>query len=343
MRARDLLELLLLSLLWGLPICSCAPPCRPSGRPPSSRCGSVGGRTAAARDGAAWWDALVLAHPRQLLVLGVPYTALPFMLLAYASLHITAGLVAVLNATAPLFAALIAHFFLKERLGRRSAWGLVIGFVGVAVLMWGSVSFKSGSGLLAVLAVLGTSMLWGVGANYTRKSLSGANPMVITVGSLLAASLFLHLLPGRVAEPESEPPCLGRDGLLGRGQLRHGLPDVLSTAASHRARACHVGHVPESGRGHRGGCLVPRRGGDAADDQRRGGRAAGHRTQPRHDWPIRAQGGVAERGLNCCPRRGPRQPKIRFITGAMRRTPATAVAHASPPIIAPLTPQDMMS
>ena len=31
------------------------------------------------------------------------------------------------------------------------------------------------------------------------------------------------------------------------------------------------------------------------------------------------------------------------MTGAMRRTPAIAVAAARPPIIAPLTPQDMMS
>ena len=37
------------------------------------------------------------------------------------------------------------------------------------------------------------------------------------------------------------------------------------------------------------------------------------------------------------------QPKMRFITGIMCRTPATAVAHARPPIMAPLTPQDMMS
>ena len=62
------------------------------------------------------------AHPRQLLVLGVPYAALPFMLLAYASLHITAGMVAVLNATAPLFAALIAHYLPKERMGTSRAW-----------------------------------------------------------------------------------------------------------------------------------------------------------------------------------------------------------------------------
>jgi len=192
MRAQDLLELLLLSLLWGAAYLFMRAAVPAFGPAPlvAMRLGLAGVLllpVMALRGGMP----SLLAHPRQLLVLGVPYTALPFMLLAYASLHITAGLVAVLNATAPLFAALIAHFFLKERLGRRSAWGLVIGFVGVAVLMWGSVSFKSGSGLLAVLAVLGTSMLWGVGANYTRKRLSGVNPMVITVGSLLAASLFL--------------------------------------------------------------------------------------------------------------------------------------------------------
>jgi drug/metabolite transporter (DMT)-like permease len=131
------------------------------------------------------------AHPRQLLMLGIPLTALPFVLLAYASLHITAGLVAVLNATAPLFAALIAHYFLKERLGAWRALGLVVGFAGVGALMWGSVSFKSGSGLLAVLAVLVCSAFWSVGANYTRKYLHGVDAMVITVGTLLAASVFL--------------------------------------------------------------------------------------------------------------------------------------------------------
>ena len=62
------------------------------------------------------------AHPRQLLMLGLPLTALPFMLLAYASLHITAGLVAVLNATAPLFAARDLGND-RHRLAQESPWG----------------------------------------------------------------------------------------------------------------------------------------------------------------------------------------------------------------------------
>ena len=81
---------------------------------------------------------------------------------------------------------------MKERLGAWRAAGLVIGFAGVLILMsGGSVSLKTGDGPLAVLAVLGTAMIWSVGANYTRKKMAGVDAMVTTAGSLAAASLFL--------------------------------------------------------------------------------------------------------------------------------------------------------
>ena len=205
MRPQDVIELLLLSLLWGaayLFVRAAVPAFGPA-------------PLVALRLGMAallllplmlWRGGLagLLAHPRQLLILGIPFTALPFMGLAWSSLHLTAGLVAVLNATAPLFAALVAHFVFKERLGAWRALGLVVGFAGVGVLMWGSVSFKSDNGMLALLATLGTSLIWGLGANYTRKHLSGADPMVITVGSLLAASVFLS--PWALAEWPSQNP-----------------------------------------------------------------------------------------------------------------------------------------
>jgi drug/metabolite transporter (DMT)-like permease len=192
MRGRDLIELLLLSLLWGSAYLFMRAAVPAFGPAP----------LVALRLGLA---ALMLfpvmllrgglpalrAHPLKFAVLGVPLTALPFLLLAFASLHITAGLVAVLNATAPLFAALIAHYLLRERLGAWRGAGLVIGFAGVAVLMWGSASFKSGIGVVAMLAVLVCSVLWAIGANYTRRHLAGTDSVVITVGSLLAASLFL--------------------------------------------------------------------------------------------------------------------------------------------------------
>lgn len=192
MRLQDIAELLLLSLLWGTAYMFVRAAVPEFGPAPL-----VAVRLATAA--LLLFPLLLLrgglsalrAHPLQLLVLGLPFTALPFLLLAQASLHLTAGLVAVLNATAPLFAALLAHFFLKERLGAWRGAGLVIGFAGVVVLVSGSVSFKSASGGLAVAAVLCTSVLWALGALYTRRHLASADALVITVGSLMAASLCL--------------------------------------------------------------------------------------------------------------------------------------------------------
>lgn len=193
MRPRDVIELLLLSVLWGGAYLFTRAAVPAFGPAPlvSMRLGIA---------------ALILlpivfyrgggpqlrAQPRALFMVGVPFTALPFMLMTWGALHITAGLSAVLNATAPMFAALVAHFVLKERLGAWRAGGLLMGFVGVLILMSsGNVSLKTAEGPLAVLAVLGTAMIWSVGASYTRRRMAGVDPMVTTAGSLAAASLFL--------------------------------------------------------------------------------------------------------------------------------------------------------
>jgi len=141
-----------------------------------------------------------------LVVQAVLFTALPFLLLGFAAQHLTAGLLSVLNATAPLFAALLAHFVYHERLGRWRSAGLVIGFAGVVVLTAGSVSFRSADGLLAVGAVLVTSALWSVGANFTRRRLGGMDNLALTVGSLAVASLALT--PLAAATWPVEPPPL---------------------------------------------------------------------------------------------------------------------------------------
>lgn len=192
MRPRDVIELLLLSVLWGAAYLFMRAAVPAFGPAPLVAL-RLGLAALLLLPVLAWRGGLagLQANARPLLLIGLPFTALPFMLLAFASLHITAGLVAVLNATAPLFAALAAHHLFKERLGAWRAWGLVVGFAGVAALVWGNATFKTGGGVLAVLAVLGASMSWGVGANYTRRHLAGVDSMVITVGTLLVASLCI--------------------------------------------------------------------------------------------------------------------------------------------------------
>ncbi len=193
MRPRDVIELLLLSVLWGGAYLFTRAAVPAFGPAPlvSMRLGIA---ALILLPIVAWRGGLpqLRANPVALFMVGVPYTALPFLLMTWGALHITAGLSAVLNATAPMFAALVAHFVLKEKLGAWRASGLLLGFCGVLILMSsGTVSLKDGQGPLAVAAVLGTAMIWSVGANYTRRRMAGIDPIVVTAGSLALASLVL--------------------------------------------------------------------------------------------------------------------------------------------------------
>jgi drug/metabolite transporter (DMT)-like permease len=193
MRPRDVIELLLLSVLWGgayLFTRSAVPAFGPAPLV-SMRLGIAALVLLPILVYRGLWPQLT-AHPRALFNVGVPFTALPFMLMTWGALHINAGLSAVLNATAPMFAALIGYAFMHERLGAWRVGGLLLGFAGVLWLMSGGpVSMRSGEGALAVAAVLGTAMLWSIGATYTRQKMIGVDALVTTAGSLGAASLAL--------------------------------------------------------------------------------------------------------------------------------------------------------
>jgi drug/metabolite transporter (DMT)-like permease len=206
MQRRDVGELLLLSMLWGAAYLFMRAAVPAFGPAPLIAL-RMAIAVAVLLPLLAWRGGLgqLRAHPVALLVQALPFTALPFLMLGYAAQHLTAGLLAVLNATAPLFAALLAHFVFHERLGRWRSAGLVIGFAGVALLTAGSVSFRSAQGLLAVGAVLLTSALWAVGANYTRRRLGGMDTLALTVGSLAVASLALAPLAA-ATWPTTPPP-----------------------------------------------------------------------------------------------------------------------------------------
>ena len=126
-----------------------------------------------------------------LTVLGLINSVIPFILFAYATLHVTAGFAAVLNASVPLFGAVVAYFWLRENLTWLRVIGLFVGFVGVVILVWERISFKDGGSGWAVLAALFASLSYGVAANYTKKKLGGVNPLAIATGSQIAGAIIL--------------------------------------------------------------------------------------------------------------------------------------------------------
>ena len=103
---------------------------------------------------------------RHLLVMGVVFNVVPFTFLAWGEERITSALAAVLNATTPLFVALLTAIFLAERLRRVQLVGVVLGFVGVAIAAGVGGADLAGSSVAGSLAVVAAAFCYGIGFTY---------------------------------------------------------------------------------------------------------------------------------------------------------------------------------
>lgn len=151
---------------------------------------------------------------------------LPFALFAFALTHLSTGMSSILNATTPLFGALVAWLWLKEKLDSARALGLLLGFVGVTVLSWHKANFHAGGSGWAVLACLGATLSYGISASYTRRYLSHIPPLLTATGNMWGASLALAW-PTLWYWPAHNPSLLAWSGVLAAGVLCTGLAYLL--------------------------------------------------------------------------------------------------------------------
>lgn len=148
--------------------------------------------------------AVLRRHWRPIFLVGITNSALPFLCFSYAALSITAGLSAIFNAATPLFGAVIAWLWLKDRLSGARIAGLGIGFAGVLWLAWDKASFKPGGSGWAIVACLAATLCYGVSASFTKKRLAGVAPLAVATGSQLSAALVLAL-PALIWWPAAMP------------------------------------------------------------------------------------------------------------------------------------------
>jgi drug/metabolite transporter (DMT)-like permease len=168
-------------------------------------------------------------HWKGLLLVGALNSAVPFALFSFAALSITAGLSSIVNATTPLWTAVVAFVWLRQGLTPLRVLGLVIGFAGVAFLAWDKASFKPGadhSGLLAVLACAAATFCYGVAANATKRYLTGVPPLAVATGSQFAAALLLAL-PAAWLWPAALPGVVAWSSALGLATLCTALAYIM--------------------------------------------------------------------------------------------------------------------
>jgi drug/metabolite transporter (DMT)-like permease len=172
----------------------------------------------------------LLTHWKSVLAIGVTNSGLPFALFAFALLTINSGLAAVLNATVPMFGALVAWAWFGDRPDGSRLAGLAIGFAGVAMLASGTTGLHTGGGdraaLWAVLACVAACLSYGISASATRRYLQQVPALVNATGSQIGAALFLAL-PALWLWPARMPSLKAWLALLVLGVACTGLAYIL--------------------------------------------------------------------------------------------------------------------
>jgi drug/metabolite transporter (DMT)-like permease len=136
---------------------------------------------------------------------GLINSGVPFVLFAFAALYITAGEMAVLNATSPMWAAVMSAAFLGERLTARRIAGLVLGLAGVALIARPAGAEAT---FLAVAAALLAAACYGFIGVYLRRWAPDAPAKGLAVGTQLAAGLLLLPLAAISPSPLSPTPLI---------------------------------------------------------------------------------------------------------------------------------------
>ena len=129
-----------------------------------------------------WLDAAIMA---------LLSNVVPFALIAWAETHIASGTASVLNASMPLFTAMLAPFFITEEgMTTPKLVGVLTGFVGVAVFSGGDIT-DIGSNALGDLAAVAAAACYAIGLVFARLRFSGEHPLSLSAGQLVSGAVLL--------------------------------------------------------------------------------------------------------------------------------------------------------
>ena len=133
---------------------------------------------------------------RAFFVMGLLNNVFPFLLIVWGQTEVESGLAAILNASTPIFAVIVAGVFLKdERTTAARLLGAVLGFVGVAILIGPDALSGLDANLLAQLAILAAALSYAFAGVYARRfPAMNVNPIVAAAGQLLMSSLVMLVL-----------------------------------------------------------------------------------------------------------------------------------------------------
>lgn len=175
------------------------------------------------------------------LVMGLLNNVVPFSLIVMGQTRIASGLASIVNAMTPLFTVLVLAAFGDERLTAPRIAGVLLGFLGVAILRGPELDL-TGSQTIGIGLCLGAALSYGFSGLWGRRKLAGVPPLVSATCQLMSSSLVMAVLAGAVERPWTLPWPSTRVALalIGLALLATAVAYLLFFAILVRAGASNV-------------------------------------------------------------------------------------------------------
>src|SRR2546425_768547 len=141
------------------------------------------------------------AHWPWLAVVGLLNTALPFWLLSWGETRIDSGLASIIQASVPIFNAVVSFGFFRDvRVTGLKLAGVAVGFVGVALLVGAQPHGKA----LGALAVVGMALCYAGAQLLAGRHLRAVRPLVVSLAATGVSALVW--LPAGIAQAPHRVP-----------------------------------------------------------------------------------------------------------------------------------------
>lgn len=178
-------------------------------------------------------------------VMGFLNGTVPYALISWGEQYIPSGLAALLQATMPLFTAVMAHLLIEdERMTLLSALGVSIGFAGVLVLMLPDLRQGLQASLMGQLAIVASSVSYAGAAIFARTRLRGQPPLMSTLGQLTMGAVLTTPFSLFIDRPFDLSPSLPAWGAwLGLALLGTVIAYVIYYALIERTSATYTSLV----------------------------------------------------------------------------------------------------
>jgi drug/metabolite transporter (DMT)-like permease len=159
-----------------------------------------------------------------LFVMAIVNIVIPFTLITSAERSVDSAIAAIINGAVPLVVILLAALtFPDEPITLNRLAGLLVGYAGVIVIVYPGLATSTGGEISGELALVGSTISYGIGAVFARAKMRGLRPMIPALFQvafafvIISALAFITERPLEVAWNTDALIAVTWLGLLGSG------------------------------------------------------------------------------------------------------------------------------